>query len=625
MAYLKLRNNIQAWHDIGASQEVLSWIEIGAKLSFSSPPISYENANRVYSSKDIQFVDSEIRKLFNNGAISKVNDKPFCVSALFTVPKKQKKLRLVIDLHPLNQHVNTPYFKNDGIDTVCDLIEADDLMITVDLKDGFHHVAIHPDFRQFLGFQWRGQYYVWNVCPFGLSSSPYYFNKLIRAVVTHLRSEHLRVNFWVDDALLMSAPVVAEESKVKFMTKLDVLGIHVNFDKSDLELSTSKLYVGYIVNSVGKDGNPWIKIPNERINKLKRDIRRALSDLSSGIKARFLARICGQCISFTKAMLPTKLLLRNLYRILRSRSSWNDILFLDSPAVADLQWWLQAFSSWNGRPIQKLSIDKQILTDASGTGWGAYCEGSEASGLWTGDMISEHSNVKELMCILLALKSFRTFITHKSIQILSDNIVSVAYVNHLGGPCPRLTEIATAIWSEACRLKISLQARHLAGKMNLIADRLSRLTPRSTYSWSLHPGIFQLLDHRWGPHSCDRFADITNHLLPKYNSLYHDPYTSGVDALAQQDWARENNFVNPPFALIPRVLQVLQSQQASATIIAPWWPAHPWFALLQKMAVCPPILLPKANLFWFRGVRPEPLKNPRWKIFAWRVSGNKLS
>ena len=245
MAYLRLRNNIQAWRDIGANNEVLSWIEKGVKIDFSSNPVSYEHANRANSQKDIDFIDSELKKLYNNGAISKVEQKPFCVNALFTTPKKNDKLRLVTDLHPLNVHVITPYFKNDGIDTVCELIKPNDLMLTVDLKDGFHHVGIHPDFRQFLGFQWRGQYYVWNVCPFGLSSSPYYFNKLIRAVVTYLRSESLRVNFWVDDGLLMEAPDEAENSKVTFMSKLEILGIYVNFDESELELSESKLYVIY--------------------------------------------------------------------------------------------------------------------------------------------------------------------------------------------------------------------------------------------------------------------------------------------------------------------------------------------------------------------------------------------
>ena len=621
MAYLNVRDNIQFWRDMGASSEVLLWIEEGAKFDFLSDPISYQHANRVKTPGDYTFIDSEVLKLLKNGAVSQVDYVPYCCSALFTVPKKNRKKRLVTDLHPLNIHIKTPYFKNDGIDTVCEMLEYDDRMLTIDLKDGFHHVPIHDDYKKFLGFQWKGIYYVWNVCPFGLSCSPYFFNKLIRVLVCHLRAENLRLNFWVDDAILMERPELAQDSKEKFMYTLEKAGIAINFDKSSLDLTVSKEYVGYIVSSVGKDDLPFIKIPSARVLKLRRDIKRALNSRTSGINARFLARICGQCISFTKAMLPAKLLLRNLYRVLRARESWNDVLFLDQPCVDDLLWWLEAFHSWNGRSIMKQVVEKQVFTDASGTGWGAACDNLEASGLWSSQMMQEHSNVKELMGVLLAIRSFKAYIAGKSVQIVSDNISSVAYINHLGGPCPRLSEIARVIFAEASALKVTLQARHLAGRLNLVADRLSRLTPNSTYSWSIHPGIFSFLDHVWGPHTCDRFADIMNHVCPKYNSLYHDPLTAGVDALAQQDWSQENNFVNPPFAMISRVLHVIQSQQAMATLIAPWWPGQTWFADLVKMAVRPPIRLPRSNLFWFRGRRPEPLKNPRWKMYAWRISG----
>ena len=50
---------------------------------------------------------------------------------------------------------------------------------------------------------------------------------------------------------------------------------------------------------------------------MKRDIARVLN--TESIKARFLARIYGQVISFTKAILPTKLL-RNLYADLKLRT-----------------------------------------------------------------------------------------------------------------------------------------------------------------------------------------------------------------------------------------------------------------------------------------------------------------
>ncbi len=41
-----------------------------------------------------------------------------------------------------------------------------------------------------------------------------------------------------------------------------------------------------------------------------------------------------------------------------------------------------------------------------------------------------------------------------------------------------------------------------------------------------------------------------------------------------------NNYVNPPFRLIGKILQVIETQGAYATLIAPYWPAQSWFRKL---------------------------------------------
>ena len=168
-----LKDNLLFWKDIGASESIIDWVKNGVHLSFNSSPVPYSQANRVVSALHKQFVDSEIQNLLNKGAISPVAYKPLCVSALSCVPKKNKKLRLITDLSPLNEHVKSPYFKNEGIDVVSELLDCDDHLVTVDLKDGFHHVSVHPDSLDYLGIYWNKQYYTWNVLPFGLNCSPY--------------------------------------------------------------------------------------------------------------------------------------------------------------------------------------------------------------------------------------------------------------------------------------------------------------------------------------------------------------------------------------------------------------------------------------------------------------------
>ena len=164
-----------------------------------------------------------------------------------------------------------------------------------------------------------------------------------------------------------------------------------------------------------------------------------------------------------------------------------------------------------------------------------------------------------------------------------------------------------------------LCATHLQGSLNINADRLSRLSVH--YEWQLNHNIFKYLDCLWGPHTIDRFATGLNSQLPKYNSRFADPGTHGIDALAQQDWGSHNNYVNPPFRLIPQVLQLVSKQEAYATIIAPKWPSQPWYQQLTRMAISPPLRLPKIGLTRGTTPMPEACRNRRWRIYVWRICG----
>lgn len=77
-----------------------------------------------------------------------------------------------------------------------------------------------------------------------------------------------------------------------------------------------------------------------------------------------------------------------------------------------------------------------------------------------------------------------------------------------------------------------------------------------------------------------------------------------------------------PFCLIPRVLDVVESQRAVATVIAPKWPAQPWYQRLVKLSIARPLKLPqKSKIYWSMDVVPEPCRNTKWQIYAWRIFG----
>ena len=542
------------------------------------------------------------------------------VSPIHAVAKKgADKFRLICDLRYVNSHVHVDKFSNEDIRSVFNIVEPDDYIITVDLKQGFFHVPVNVNDQDLLGFKFGKRYLKWKCLPFGFKGSPYYFNKVLRPVLRYLRSKGLRVSLYVDDFILCASKDDIEIHKKILLDTLISLGLTINYDKSSLNPSQKVEYLGYIIRTDSE--YPILEIPEGRVKKLKKDIAKTLA--GECVSARSLARILGQCVSMTKAVLPGKLLLRNAYRLLSSKQFWSDKLFLDIHTRKDLNWWLESLDNWNGSPIRKQPIDIQLVTDSSGYAWGAHLEKEEAFGLWDNQVSNKSSNYREMMAVLMGLHSFSEHIRNKHVQVLSDNISTVAYLNKLGGSSKELSDLATTICVLVEELNIKITVAHIRGVLNVRADGLSRIVSR--HEWELHQRTFMYIDSIWGPHSCDRFATFLNHKVEMYNSWGFDPGTSGINALAQSNWKNHNNFVNAPFGLINKVIDVIQKQEAMATVIAPWWPAQTWFHRLRKLSICPPIPLGKTGdiVINHSEIMAEPLKNPAWKLFAWRICGYK--
>ncbi len=71
---------------------------------------------------------------------------------LSVVAKKGKKLRMVLDCRHINEHILCPKFKQEGVDVVADQIQEGDILISVDIKWGFHHLKVRQQDRRFLCF-----------------------------------------------------------------------------------------------------------------------------------------------------------------------------------------------------------------------------------------------------------------------------------------------------------------------------------------------------------------------------------------------------------------------------------------------------------------------------------------
>ncbi|XP_068233763.1 uncharacterized protein [Palaemon carinicauda] len=103
---------------------------------------------------------------------------PGFYSRLFMVEKATGGWRPVIDLSALNKFIRKITFKMDTPRTVMASLREGDFMISLDLKDAYFQVPIHPTSRKFLRMKWGAQVLQFKALCFGLSTAPQVFTRV---------------------------------------------------------------------------------------------------------------------------------------------------------------------------------------------------------------------------------------------------------------------------------------------------------------------------------------------------------------------------------------------------------------------------------------------------------------
>ena len=95
------------------------------------------------------FLREEIENL-NKRAVKRVQNPgtPGFYSRIFLVPKKNGKLRLIIDLSLLNRYIKKQSFKMETVKSVKQAMRLNDWAVFIDLTDTYLHVPIHHQSRK---------------------------------------------------------------------------------------------------------------------------------------------------------------------------------------------------------------------------------------------------------------------------------------------------------------------------------------------------------------------------------------------------------------------------------------------------------------------------------------------
>jgi len=318
-----LRENIAFWQNIGASNWLLRVIREGYCLPFVELPEVKFFQNHRSALCNAEFVSAEISKLLKSGALVEGSPADLLVcSPLGVAMNSSGKLRLIVDLRYVNQHLRSCKFKYEDIRTAADLFQKGDWFFKFEYTSGYHHLEIFPEHTKFLGCSWTVdgscKFFKFTVLPFGLSVGPFIFTRIQKALTKHWRRHGIRLFTYLDDGAGADSDF-SEAQRVSDMVQADVRrsGFVANDVKSQWVPVQCGELLGYVLNL--RAGT--FQVPQRRVDTFHHVLRDVIAH-KFVVSARTAARFTGLLASMSLTLGPvvrlwTRSLYRTSYKLLR--------------------------------------------------------------------------------------------------------------------------------------------------------------------------------------------------------------------------------------------------------------------------------------------------------------------
>ena len=385
-------------------------------------------------------------------------------SRLFVVWKTLGTWRPVIDLSALNRFVDVSHFQMETIQSVLLSIRQGDWMASIDLREAYLQVPVHPESRHFLRFVSHGCVYQFKALCFGLSTAPQVFTWVMAPVSAILHSLGIRMRRYLDDWLVQSS------SREALLRDLQVVldlcreqGIVVNPKKSNLVPSQVVQYLGVIINTQSFVASP----SPDRVSRL---LSTAGEFQSSAVPpASVWLSLLGMLSSMAHLVPGGRLRMRSLQICLHQ--SWDQLdqstpVAWSPDCLQDLWWWLHLPRLSQGVSLRLVSPDLDFWSDASDIGWGAHLGPLVTSSLWDESESLLPINARELLAVRWGLLHFQSS--------LGKDCGGLLRQCHCGG-----------VPSQSGRHQVSLPQLHRSGDPPLVG------VTRHLSGSAVHPGLQQ--------------------------------------------------------------------------------------------------------------------------------------
>ena len=413
-----------AWSEIGADPWVMRIVQWGYKIPFVTlPPLRFQGQETTYPKGSLKWssLNQSVQELRNKGAIEPAPLSPGFYSRLFLVRKATGEWRPIIDLSSLNVFVHCPSFTMETPRSILRALHQGQWLTSLDLKDAYFHIGIHPADRRYLRFCHNGTSWQFTVLPFGLSTSPRVFTKILKPVLAYAHLHRVKLHMYLDDWLLNPGTRQEAHEQTSWLRSLcQKLGLVINLEKSDLIPSQVSTYLGIELDTSVGLARPSLKRLTNWLS-----VAEGFTAQQSPPAVQWL-QVLGHLVSLEKLVPYSRIRIRPIQWQLRlqwnqSKERSSKLIPLDLQSRLAILWWTNRENLRRGVPVGTIDVECYLYTDSSTQGWGAHLQDLTASGIWSQDQAQLHINVLELQAIWLGLRAFSQRVENTRVALMSDN------------------------------------------------------------------------------------------------------------------------------------------------------------------------------------------------------------
>lgn len=390
--------------------------------------------------------------------IIKPSTSPYCARVV-PVRKKNGRLRLCVDLRPLNDRVLKQKYPFPVIENCLAVLGGKRIFTLLDLKDSFHLIRIHPDFTKYFSFATPDGQFEYLRLPFGFSEAPAEFQRRINYILQPLIREE-KILVYMDDILIPSETIEENLDTLKrTLTLLKQYGFTVNFDKCQF-LKESVEYLGYSLSPSG------ITLSERHVEAVKR--------FPIPTTVVQVQRFLGLTNYFRKFIYDYASKARALNNLLRKNVKFK----FDDDCVKSFETLKSELTSYPVLRLYQSGLETELHTDASSIATAAILMQRQENGTlapiaYASQANNEaekryHSYELEMMAIVKAVERFHIYLYGIDFKVVTDCNALVFAVNK-ASINPRI-----ARW--VLRLQnYSFKIEHRSGQKMTHVDALSRI------------------------------------------------------------------------------------------------------------------------------------------------------